>query len=233
MEDYFVKLISAGKSYGDEAALNDISIGLHRGRIAGVLGVKGSGKSTLCRLLCGIEKPDSGKILIDGKKITKNTKKRIMYLLGENDIMKFKKPSELMDFYENFYPGFSREKAIRLMRLLRLDTEKKITNDKGINQLIALSCLGAGEADLYILDEPLNYFDRAEREYYLKEVLRTLDNSPLAVISTEILRGTETLFDDVVLMYKGRVKLCKSAAEIRVKTGKTVEDFYKEVYGFC
>ncbi|MCD7779016.1 MAG: ATP-binding cassette domain-containing protein [Clostridiales bacterium] len=232
MEDYFLKLISAEKSYGETKILKDISIGLHKGRTVGLLGEKGAGKTTLCKLICGIERQTEGKILFDGKKIKKDTKKRIRFLLSEDDISKFKTISEIFDFYETFYPDFSRKKAIDLMRTLGMDTEQKIANNKGINQLTALCVLGSGSADLYVLDEPLNYYDRSERAFYLKEVFRTFETHPLIIISTEILRGIEPLLDDVVFMHEGRVKLCKSVEEIRIRTGKGAEDFYKEVYGF-
>ncbi|MCD8090991.1 MAG: ATP-binding cassette domain-containing protein, partial [Clostridiales bacterium] len=192
---------------------------------------KGAGKSTLCRLICGIERQTEGEILFDGKKINKNSKKRMRYLLGDEYIAEFKTAKDIMDFYECYYTDFSRKKAVELMRLLGVDPDKKISKNKGINQLISLSCLGAGSAELYVLDEPLNYFDRAEREAYLKTVFRTFETKPLIIISTEFLRGIESLLDDAVFMHEGRVKLCKSAEEIRIKTGKGVEDFYKEVYG--
>ncbi len=231
MEDYFVKLISAEKTYGEVRAVKDISLGLYKGRTLGLLGSKGAGKSTLCRLLCGIERPSAGKILLEGRKIDKKAKTKIRYLLSDEDISRFKHTGDVMDFYETYYPDFSRKTAVDIMRLLGVDYDKKISKNKGENQLIALSCMAAGSAEFYVLDEPLTYFDRAERESYLKTVFRTFETKPLIVISTEFLRGIESLLDDAAFMDGGRIKLCKSAEEIRIKTNKGVEAFFKEVYG--
>ncbi len=230
-EDFFVKIINADKEYRGKALLEGINLGLYKGRTVGVFGGKKSGKSALLRLICGVEKPNEGKVLLEGKKIGKNAKKRIAMLLNHEIISKFKTVQGLIEFYEAFYGDFERAKATNLMQLMGVDPNKKIDKLKGVNQLIGLSLLGGRKADLYVLDEPLDYFDRNERGDYLKTIIKSLEGNPLVVISAEYLRGIDGLIDDVVLLHEGKVKLVKTCEEIRNATGKGVEDFYKEVFG--
>lgn len=231
MDDYFVKLVSAEKAYGDKKALENVSLGFHQGRTVGILGGKNSGKTALCRLLAGIERPSAGKVLFEGRKIKAPTKKRISYLMSDDMIGRFRSIQKLFDFLESFYYDFDRKRASELIHIFGAELDGRITNNKGRNQLIALACLAARSADLYILDDPLTYFDRDERENYLREAFRGSENKPLKVICAENPRGLERFFDDVVFLHKGNVKLCKTAEEIRIKTNGGVEALYKEVFG--
>lgn len=230
MDDYTVSLIQVEKRYGDATALKNINLGLYRGRAVGVFGGKASGKSTLCRLLCGIERPTSGKILFEGKKINAKAKKRISLLSDDIISGRFSNVKKLMEFYETFYYDFDRKIAFELMKRYGVEQEKKIGNDKGARQLVGLACFAARKADLYVLDDPLTYFDRAEREEFIKEAFRYFENKPLIVICAESLRGIEPLIDDAVFLHNGSVKLCKTTDEIRLRTDKSVEELYKEVF---
>lgn len=231
MEDYFVKMISVKKEYRGAAALDGVSLGLYKGRTLGLFGGKQAGKSVFCRLLCGAEKPSEGKVLLDGKPIGKKAKRRIAMLLNESIILKFKTVKALFEFYEEFYDDFDRKRSAELMCGFGIDPDKKIVNNKGVNQLIGLCLMGGRKAELYVLDEPLSYFDRGEREEYLKTVIKGLEGKPLVVIAAEYLRGLEGLIDDAAFLHEGRIKLVKTCEEIRNVTGKGVEDFYKEVFG--
>lgn len=230
MEDFFIKLISAEKDYGGAKALEDINLGLHRGRTVGVLGGKRSGKTALCRLLGGIEKPSEGKVLFDGKKIKPSSKRRISFMQSDNFIGRMGTFQRLFEFYETFYYDFDRKKAAALMKNFGVDDVERITKNKGLCQLAALACCVSRKADMYVLDDPLTYFDRDERGRFLKEAFRSLGNKPLIVIAAEKVRGIESLLDDVIFLDGGRMKLCKSAEEIRIKTDKSVEALYGEVF---
>ncbi len=228
--EHLVEFHSVGKSYRGKTALNNISLGLERGICVGVLGPEGSGKTTLCHLLSGIESPDKGEILFDGKKMRAKTKKRISYLPAKSFIKNFKRISELMAFYGCYFADFDRGKAMELMRVFGISPENSITSDKGQNELISLSCFAARQADMLVLDEPLSYFDREERQSYLKTALQGFDNKPLIVIAARHLRGLVPLFDNVVFLHEGKTKLIASVDEIRNKTGMDAEGLYKEVF---
>ncbi len=228
--DYLVEFYSVSKSYKGSYALRDLNLGLQRGRCIGILGPEGAGKTAFCNLLSGVESPDCGELLFDGKKIKARTKKRISYLPQKSFIRNFRKVSELMSFYGCYFADFDRNRAVELMRIFGISPENYISSDRGLNELISISCFAARRADMYVLDEPLAYFDRDERQNFLKTALQGFDNRPLIVIAARHLRGIAPLLDDVVLLHEGKTKLIVSAEEIREKTGMDAEGLYKEVF---
>ena len=100
--DYLLSLNSVDKFYGSEMALDGVSLGFMSGRTVGILGPERAGKTSLCNIICGFEKPDEGKVYFGGKRIKPKTKALISYLPQKSFLRGFKTIRELLDFYRKW-----------------------------------------------------------------------------------------------------------------------------------
>ena len=99
------------KSFGDKEILKNVNLEIHEGRIIGLLGKNGTGKSTLIKLINDLLTATSGEILINGEKIGVNSKKIISYLPERTYLDKTWTVNEVIKFFEEFYDNFDSNKA--------------------------------------------------------------------------------------------------------------------------
>ena len=160
------------KSYADKSVLKDINLKIPRGKIIGLLGKNGTGKSTLIKLINDLLTPTSGEILINGEKPGVNSKKIISYLPERTYLDKEMTVKQVMKYFEEFYDDFDKQKAVKLLRALDLDIDAKISKmSKGMQEKLQLILVMSRKAELYILDEPLGGVDPATREYILDTII--------------------------------------------------------------
>ena len=160
------------KSYADKPVLKDINLKIPRGKIIGLLGKNGTGKSTLIKLINDLLTPTSGEILINGEKPGVNSKKIISYLPERTYLDKEMTIKQVMKYFEEFYDDFDKQKAVKLLRDLDLDINAKISKmSKGMQEKLQLLLVMSRKAELYILDEPLGGVDPATREYILDTII--------------------------------------------------------------
>lgn len=220
------------KSYNvRNAAVDNISITLPRGKIIGLLGPNGSGKTTLIKMLTGLLKPTSGQIRICGEEPGPGTKARVAYLpdrtyLSPNDTI-----NGILDFFGDFYSDFSREKAVSMLESLNIDPAAKMkTLSKGTKEKVQLILVMSRNADLYLLDEPIAGVDPAARDYILRTIINNYNPEATVIISTHLISDIEQVLDEVIFMRRGRLILYTSADNIREKQGKSVDAYFREVF---
>ena len=160
------------KSYADKPVLKDINLKIPRGKIIGLLGKNGTGKTTLIKLINDLLTPTRGEILINGEKPGVNSKKIISYLPERTYLDKEMTVKQVMKYFEEFYDDFDKQKAVKLLRALDLDIDAKISKmSKGMQEKLQLILVMSRKAELYILDEPLGGVDPATREYILDTII--------------------------------------------------------------
>ena len=207
-------------SYGSNAVLENISLHLEEGRIYGLLGENGVGKTTLLTLLCGLKKTEKGSISIDGcdpYKRHPSLLQTIYYLPDE--VMPYNQTgTRFARFSGRFWPGFSMDKFLSIMREFETDPEKKM-NKMSAGQLkktyiaFALAC----NTKYLFMDEPTNGLDIPSKAQFRKAVgLYTPEDSTI-VISTHQVRDLENIIDPVIILDKRDVLLQASIAEISEK----------------
>ena len=165
------------KKFDNKLILDNINLVIPKGKIIGLLGKNGTGKSTLIKLINDLLTPTSGEILIDGKKPGVESKKIISYLPERTYLDKGMKVSQILKFFEEFYSDFNKEKAIKLLEDLNLELDQKISKmSKGMQEKLQLILVMSRNADLYILDEPLGGVDPATRDYILDTIISNFNN---------------------------------------------------------
>lgn len=219
------------KNFDNTPILKDINLKIERGKIIGLLGMNGVGKSTLIKLINDLLIPTSGEIYINGEKPGVNSKKIISYLPERTYLDKDMKISEVFKFFEDFYDNFDSDKAKKLLKDLNLDINKKISKmSKGMQEKLQLVLVMSREADLYILDEPLGGVDPATRDYILDTILSNFKEGASLIISTHLIADIERILDEVIFMNNGEIILTSPADELREKEKGSIDEIFRRCF---
>ncbi len=219
------------KIYGTKSALDNISFEVKRSSVVGLLGPNGSGKTTLIKLLCGLLTPDGGEILINGNHPGVETKKVVSYLPDKDFLPAGETVSALIDYYEDFYDDFRRERAQEMISSLGINPRAKLkTLSKGTKEKVALILVMSRDADLYLLDEPIAGVDPAARDYIISTIIQNFNENSAIIISTHLISDVETILSDVIFLKEGQIVLNDNADEIREREGKGIDGLFREIF---
>lgn len=219
------------KRYGAVQALDTINLDLQPGRIIGLLGPNGSGKSTLIKLANGLLTPTSGRILIDGKVPGIETKKVVSYLPERTYLANWMSVRQLLDFFQDFYEDFDRQRALIMLQHLKIDEKQRIKQmSKGTREKVQLILVMSRRAKLYLLDEPIGGVDPAARDYILQTIIGNYEPNAAVIISTHLIADVEQLLDEVVFISNGHILRHTPVDTIREEMGVTVDALFREEF---
>ena len=227
-----VKVDSLVKSYGKKTVLDGISFSLNEGEIVGLLGPNGSGKTTLIKILTGLIKDHKGDVLIDCEKHGVHTKEIVAFLPDKSYLPDWMKPTDAIEYFADFYKDFDKNKATEMMQRFGVDMNQRLkTMSKGQQEKVNLILVICRRAKVYILDEPLGGLDPASRSAILDFILENYSKDATVLLSTHLLNDVERVFNRVLMISGGSLVINTPIEEIR-KTGKSVEDVFKEVFAY-
>ncbi len=219
------------KNYGEKQVLNNITLTVPRGKIIGLLGKNGTGKTTLIKLINGLLTPTEGEIIFEGEKIGPQSKLNIAYLPERTYLDKSMTIYETLKFFKEFYSNFDIDKAKDLLKKLDLDENQKIIKmSKGMQEKVQLVLVMSRKADLYILDEPLGGVDPATRDYILDTILTNFNEGASIIISTHLISDIERILDEVIFIDKGEIKLISDADELRNKENASIDEIFRRMF---
>ena len=226
-----LQLQHVSKQYKKQPAIDDITIRFSSGKIIGLLGPNGSGKTTLMKLINGLLHPNSGEIVIDGYRPSKDTKKIISYLPDTSYLRDNIRIEEAITFFDDFYEDFSRQKAKKLLADLQLDPKEYLKNlSKGNKEKVQLILVMSRKAKLYLLDEPIGGVDPSTRETILRTIINNYCEDASVIISTHLISEVEPVLDEVVFLDKGKVILQGSTDDLRAEHGKSTDALFRDTY---
>ncbi len=219
------------KNYGDKEVLKGVNLTIPRGRIVGLLGKNGMGKTTLIKLVNDLLTPTSGTILVNGNPVGVESKKVIAFLPERTYLDKTMTIGKVLTYFSEFYEDFSVEKARRLLQDLNLEEEIRISKmSKGMQEKLQLILVMSREAQLYILDEPLGGVDPATRDYILDTILNNFSEGSSVIICTHLIADIERILDDVIFLDDGKIVLSESADELRRKENASVDEVFRRMF---
>lgn len=226
-----ISIKNLNKNFDEKKVLKNINLEIKEGKIIGLLGRNGQGKTTLIKLINGLLTPSSGEVKINGKSVGITSKKDIAYLPERTYLDKEMSVRATIDYFCEFYDNFDREKAIKLLDSLDLDIEQKISKmSKGMQEKLQLILVMSRNAKLYILDEPLGGVDPATREYIINTILTNFCEGASVIISTHLISDIEKILDEVIFIDKGEIVLTSSCDDLRKEKNKSINDIFKEMF---
>lgn len=220
------------KSYGSHQVLKGVSFKIESGKIVGLLGPNGCGKTSMIKSIVGLINDYEGEILIEGQKPGVLSKNDIAYLPEKNFLPAWMTPKAAINYMADFYKNFNKEKAYEMLRTFELPEKQKIkTMSKGQQEKMQLLLVMSREAKLYILDEPLGGVDPVARDFIMETILKNHVQNSTILLSTHLIYDIEGILDRVVMIKGGVLAANTDVATIKAHD-MTVEELFKEVFRY-
>ena len=231
MTGKLIDFYDVSKAFGGKLALDRVNISIGRGKVIGLLGPNGSGKTTMIKLMNGLIRPTKGDIYIDGKKPGVYTKSIVSYLPDRMYFADWMTVNDVLGMFNDFYDDFDRYKAEKMCAELNIASGDRIkTMSKGTKEKVQLIMVMSRKAQLYLLDEPIAGVDPAARDYILTTIINNYNEEGTVVISTHLISDIERILDEVVFIRDGKIARHEAVDDIKEKEGKSIDDVFKDTF---
>ncbi|SEL01306.1 ABC-2 type transport system ATP-binding protein [Carnobacterium iners] len=219
------------KKFGKKKILKGLSFTAKKGEITCLIGINGAGKTTALNAIMNLTPLTSGEILIDGKKLTKESYQTIAFIPDTIAMLSQMTIKQAMQFMKDFYTTWNQERANDLLDFFQLtETEKITTLSKGNTAKINLMLGLALDVDYLLMDEPFSGIDIFSREQITNVFTSHLIEDRGVLITTHEINDIEHLIDKVILIDDGIVVKDFNAEEMREQEEKSIIDVMREVY---
>jgi ABC-2 type transport system ATP-binding protein len=209
------------KQYSGHLALSGVSLDIPENSVYGLLGPNGAGKTTLIRIINCITAPDSGEVLLNGKRLTSEDVRHIGYLPEERGLYKKMKVGE-QALYLAQLKGMTKNDALKALKYwfekfeIQAWWNKKVEElSKGMAQKVQFITTILHNPKLLIFDEPFSGFDPVNTDLLKREILQLKENGSTIIFSTHNMLSVEELCDYISLIDRSKIVLQGNVDEIR------------------
>lgn len=230
-ESMEIKVENLNKNFKNKKALIDVSLDLQSGGLIGLIGPNGAGKSTLFNILTTLQKPTTGKILLNNKDIIKNPslmQKNMGFMPQKVPFL----PNLTLREYLNYIAGIKGiparnakmeiESLITKFNLLTVPKKQTLSHfSGGMIQRVGMCVALMGNPKIIVVDEPTAGLDPEER-INLRNILSELATEKLVIMSTHIISDIEAVANKIIILKDGKVKYDGSAIDLISKASKNV-----------
>lgn len=203
-----IELENITKTFGKNAAVDNLSLEVPGGSIYGFIGPNGSGKTTTLRMIMNIFYPDSGRIKVFGEDVHVGCSDRIGYLPEERGLYKNMKVRETMIFYSGLKKKADHKKEadywLKKFNIIDWGNKKVESLSKGMGQKVQFICSVIARPELLILDEPFTGLDPVNVDVIREAILELRANGTTVIFSTHDMSIAEKMCDFIFMIFKGR-----------------------------
>ena len=226
-----LKAEKISKNYFTKSALSNVDISLEQGKIIGLLGPNGSGKTTFLKLVTGMVRPSGGSLTVCGMEIGYKTKDMIAFLPDSEFLYDWMTIREAGNTFIAFFKDFDSARFYELLQFMNLTPDMKVKRlSKGMKEKLALALTLARNARLIVLDEPLNGVDPVAREQILGAIVRSFSQDSTILVTSHLINEVENILDEAYFLKDGRIVLHGSTDELRSERKKSLDELYREVF---
>lgn len=204
-----IELKNIKKSFGETKALDNVSLQINEGKIYGLLGNNGAGKSTMLNIITSRYLADEGELLLDGKPMRDNDSAlgQIYMMSEKNYYPESMKVKDAIYWGSKFYPNFDTQKADRLAELFALPVKKKIDSlSTGYTSIFKIVMALSSGAPVLLFDEPVLGLDAGHRDVFYKLLIEHYSENPCTiVISTHLISEAANLIEHCWIIKDGRI----------------------------
>jgi ABC-2 type transport system ATP-binding protein len=219
------------KRFSTTTALSGVSLNIEAGRVVGLLGPNGSGKTTFLKLCNGLLTPSAGELKIADMTPGIGTKTIVSYLPENAYFSDWMKVNDLFSFFGDFYADFDKGKAAEMLKTLQIEPSAQMkTLSKGTKEKVQLILVMARRAKLYLLDEPIGGVDPAVRDFILQTIIKNYNPEASVIISTHLIADVEPVLDEVIFLKNGEIAMHETVDQIREEKGMSVDKLFREVF---
>ncbi len=215
---------NVNKNFDAVKAIDNVTATIEEGHVFGLIGTNGAGKSTFMRIMCGVLKPDSGEVLIDGESVYDNpaVKAKIFYISDDQYFFKTGTPKDMLNFYLTYYEGFNGTKFKELMHAFNLDINRKInTFSKGMKKQLSVICGVCANTKYLLCDETFDGLDPVMRQAVKSIFVKEIEERGLTpIIASHNLRELEDICEYVGLLHRGGILLAKDMEDMKINIHK-------------
>lgn len=219
-----VEICGLTKTYGLLKAVDSLDLCVKSGEIFGFLGPNGAGKTTTLKMLAGLTRPDSGKIILMGREAGfggQQGRNRLGYLPDVPECYGYMTAKEFLSLGASLYGMTAKESRSRVAELISLvgleGVKKRIGSySRGMKQRIGIAQALINNPEIVLMDEPVSALD-PEGRYDVIEILRQIKGKTTVFFSTHIISDIERVCDSVAIISKGRLLEHGSVAELKEK----------------
>lgn len=225
------------KTYGERTAVDNVSFEIKEGEIYGLIGQNGAGKTTIIKIITGLSKATSGKILICGYDVSKNFEKAIKNVGGiiENpELYTYMSGLDNLKYYASLYSNIDDNQIEKIVALVGMETrirDKVKTYSLGMKQRVGIAQALLHNPKLLILDEPTNGLDPngiKEMRMFLKKLAH--NNKISILISSHILSEMELMCDRIGIIDNGKILENKTMEELQQGQNSKIQISFKVDY---
>jgi ABC-2 type transport system ATP-binding protein len=218
-----LRIKGLGKAFGRRGVFSDLSLRLEAGKVYGLLGRNGEGKTTLIRILLGVIPADRGEVTYKGRQVgfdSASHKQEIGYIPEDSFFFGWMRVRDLLDFNAAFYPTWDGRRAAELLKRFSLDSRSRIrTLSRGMKLKLEMAVALAAIPELLILDDPTSGLDVPTRYDFLEDIVRELADAGTTVFfATHLVHELERIVEHVFILDGGRVILDKDYQTLKDST---------------
>ena len=225
-----IELINVEKRFGNKRVLRNINLKLQEGKVYGLFGPNGVGKTTLLKIMAGYNKKTSGDYKINGVDFTYEDKDFITFISDKEIFYGWMKIRDAVRYYKDFFTDFDEEKCLRLIKMMKLEEDEKINVlSKGMKARLKVALAISRNAKLYLLDEPLGGLDPVSRKIILDTIKTLMNQNGILIITSHLVNDVSDIIDHVLFISEGEIILDTEKSKLDLENYK-LEDYYVKEY---
>lgn len=217
--------------YGRKKVVDQVSFSVPENSVTALIGLNGSGKTSIMNAMVGLLNNATGKVLVDGESWSEKSLEKVTLVPDHLAMVPGQRVEEALEMMDTFYSNYNPERAESLLEFFKLNKKDVIShlskgNQMKLNMLMSLSL----DFQYLLMDEPFSGIDIFSKEELLNVFTSDILQGRGVLLTTHAIEEVEQLADRVILLKNGSIVRAFDVEEVREQENKSITDVMREVY---